>query len=223
MQEINPLQGALLDTRSQELKDKDYQFKEIVASANPVNWIEKTVYRKFPIFNQDSSGSCVAQTMAKMLGIMYWLKNNEYVHFSATHIYQRRANKPAGGMAGDDVFKIAQKGVTLEDLVASQNMSDYQMDSAVIPQYKQDVGSVFKIGNYINLPVKDIETMASVIQTTGKGLMTWFGFQIDEWTDIPVIKNASLEIDSQSTCRHSVTVVDFTLIEIDENDKPIIK
>ena len=207
------LSGALIDTRPEEEKQKDYQFGEIVAATNPVNWVEKpqSEWRKFPIFNQDGSGSCVAQTLAKLLGVLYWLKNQLYVHFSATHIYQRRVNKPSGGMAGVDAFDIARKGVTLEELVPSQDMTDPQMDGAEIPEYKQDVGEVFKIGNYVSLPTKDIDTIASVIQTTGKGVMVWFYFMRDEWTDAPTIKYPDLNLSAGDTSRHSVTAVDFTL------------
>lgn len=207
--------GALLDTREAEEKVKDFHFEEIVAAANPVNWVEKpqNEWRKFPIFNQNGSGSCVAQTLAKLLGILYWQKNNEYVHFSATHIYQRRANKPASGMAGVDALDIGRTGVTLEVLVPSQNMTDAQMDAAKIEEYKNDVGKVFKTGNYVLLPIKDIETVASTIQTTGKGVMVWFYFDVSEWTNVPEIKIANLNISAPSTARHSVTAVDFTLYQ----------
>lgn len=206
--------GALPDTRPASQKEKDYQLREIVAGVNPVNWTEKPQdqWRSFPIFNQDGSGSCVAQTMAKLLGILYWLKNKTYVHFSATHIYQRRANKPASGMAGVDAFTIAQKGVTLEQLVPSQDMTDGQMDAAIIEQYKQDVGTVFKIPNYVNLPLRDIETVASTIQTTQKGVMVWFYFTIDEWTPTPEIRNPNLDQYAPNVVRHSVTATDFTLV-----------
>lgn len=207
--------GALLDTRSEEEKAKDFKFEEIVASVAPVVWTEKisTSWRKFPIFNQDGSGSCVAQTMAKIMGIMYWLKNGVYVHFSATHIYQRRANKPQGGMNGVDAFKIAQEGATLEVLTPSQDMTDTQMDNVKIEQYKHDVGKVFKLGNYIMGPVKDIETIASIIQTTGKAVMVWYYFKHAEWTDVPEIKYPDLDINGATTSRHSVTAVDFTLYQ----------
>ncbi len=207
-------QGALLDTRSESEQLKDYKFEEIVSSVAPVDWKEKkeSSWRKFPIFDQDGSGSCVAQTMAKLLGILYWLANGIYVHFSATHIYQRRINKPTGGMNGDDVFKIASEGVTLEELVPSQKMSDAQMDAVVIPEYKKKVGEVFKISkNWITLPVKDIETVASVIQQTGKGIMLWFYFKHDEWDKDPSVKYPDLVLNTSSTSRHSVTGVDFTL------------
>lgn len=202
--------GALLDNRTDEEKLKDYRFEETVSSVAPVNWIEKKTWRQFPIFNQNGSGSCVAQTMAKMLGILYWLKNQVYVHFSATHIYQRRSNKPAGGMIGVEAFTIAQKGTTLEVLCPSQGMTDAQMDAIKIEKYKEDVGSVFKIGNFIVDPIKDIETIASIIETTGKPVMVWFYFNHDEWKTVPKILR---EVDINNSSRHSVCAVDFTLYD----------
>lgn len=207
--------GAAIDTRSESEKAKDWHQSEVVAAINPVTWTEKPreTWRKFPIYNQNGSGSCVAQTLAKLLGVMYWLKEGIYVHFSATHIYLRRSNKPAGGMAGVDAFNIAKKGVTLEELVPSQSMTDEQMDGVVIPQYKQDVGSIFNVPNYLQLATKDIDTIASTIQTTGKAVMVWFYFQHDEWTERPVVINPALDLYRTSTIRHSVAAVDFTLVD----------
>lgn len=207
--------GALPDERSETEKAKDFRFDEIVTSIAPVKWTEKisTSWRKFPIFNQDGSGSCVAQTMAKIMGIMYYLKNGVYVHFSATHIYQRRANKPAGGMAGVDAFEIARKGATLEVLTPSQDMTDVQMDNIKIEKYKEDVGEVFKLGQYIVGPIKDLETVASIIQETGKGVMVWYYFKHNEWTDVPEVKDSTLNLYAATTSRHSVTAVDFTLYQ----------
>lgn len=204
--------GANLDTRSADERAKDYRFEEIVSAVNPVVWTEKPreAWRKFPIFDQDGSGSCVAQTMAKLLGILYWQKNGEYVHFSATHLYQRRINRPLAGMGGVNVFDIARQGVTLESLAPSQGLSDAKMDGYAIEKYKEDVGKVFAIGNYVVLPINDIDTIASVIETTGKGVMVWFYFTYPEWTNIPTV-NGNVDILGAKTIRHSVTAVDKTL------------
>ena len=208
------ISGATPDTRKTSEKEKDYKFEEIVASINPVDWRERgpDEWRKFPIFNQDGSGSCVAQTQAKEMGIMRFLKDGVYVHFSATDIYQRRLNKPAAGMVATEARGIAGKGVTLEVLSPSQNMSDAQMDSVVIEPYKRKVGEVFAIPNYVEMPAKDIDAVASVIQTTKKGVMVWFYFKIDEWTERPSVKYPDLDLNAPSTPRHSVTAVDYTLV-----------
>lgn len=207
-----PFTGALLDDRPEEEREKDYQFAEIVAATAPVEWVEKQECRRFPIFNQDGSGSCVAQTVAKLAGIMYAENNGgDYVHFSATHVYQRRVNKPSGGMIGINALDIARESITLEELVPSQEMTDAQMDGVVVPKYKDEVGRVFGFGNYVVLPVRDIETIASTIQQTGKGVMVWFYFTGSEWKrNVPVIKNDNLDINKAA--RHSVTAVDFTLL-----------
>jgi hypothetical protein len=206
--------GALMDSRPDILKERDFKFEELVTSAAPVNWMEKKPeqWRKFPIYNQNGSGSCVAQTAAKLLGISYFLKNNEYVHFSATDIYQQRINRPNGGMSGSDVFKIiAKNGATLEELAKSQSMTDKQMDSVFIPEYKRAVGRVFKVSNYLIDPIRNIETIASIIQETGKGVMVWFFFTRDEWTDVPTIKPQNLNLGDLKALHHSITAVDFTL------------
>lgn len=206
--------GAVVDTRSEDEKLKDFLAKEVVASAAPVNWVEKpqSQWRKFPIFNQDGSGSCVMQTQCKELGIMRFLKDNIYVHFSATDGYQRRVNKPQPGMQAIDAREIGRKGITLEALSPSQNMTDIQMDSAIVEPYKRQVGEVFKIGGYLHLPSRDIESIASTIQATSKGVMLWFYFKIDEWTDHPFIKYPSLNLNGSDTLRHSVCAVDYALV-----------
>lgn len=213
------LLGALSDERTQEERKSDYRLEEMVASVSPVPWVEKKLedIRKFPLFDQDGSGSCVAQTLAKLLGIIYWLREGVYVHFSATHIYQRRMNS-GGGMYAIDALNITTDGVTLEELVPSQAMSDYQMDNVDIPNYKARVGEVFQIKNYVQMEYGNIDTIASVIHTTGKGVMCWFYFTEKEWKanddgefTVPEIKDDLYSPASRGALRHSVAVVDFLL------------
>ena len=207
--------GASIDARPESEKLKDFKFEELVASVNPVNWVEKpqSEWRKFPIFNQDSSGSCVAQTEAKEMGVMRWLKDGTYVHFSATDIYQKRSNKPAGGMGAIDARNIVKNnGATLEVLTPSQAMTDQQMDTATVEPYKRDVGKVFAVPNFVELPAKNIESLASFIQTTKKGAMVWFYFEYREWTDHPVVMNPTLDLSAVATNRHSVTAIDYALV-----------
>ena len=203
--------GALLDNRNSLERLRDFRFEESITAPDPVSWREKSEseWRKFPIFNQNGSGSCVAQSMAKLLGINYFLENGSYVHFSASHIYKRRMNRPTAGMLGYDAFKIAQSGVTLEELTPSQEMNDEEMDSIDIPEYKQKVGELFKIKNYLQFNAGDIDKVASIIQRTKKGVMVWFYWMPEEWMNIPVVKYPSLLVEK--AYRHSVVAVDYTL------------
>ena len=201
--------GATLDTRPAEKKLKDYKFKEIVAAANPVNWVEKSEseWRKFPEQNQDGSGSCVEQTVRKLAGIQAFLKEKQYVEFSAG-FYQLRSNKPQSGMIGVEAFDIwMNSGIPLEVLVESDNMNDAQMDDIQIEQYEKDIAKVFAISGHVGIDNGDFETVASVIQTTGKGVMVWFYFTSSEWSQlIPTIKSPNLTVETGA--RHSVTAID---------------
>ncbi len=208
-----PNPGALIDTRPESEKAKDYKFGEIVSAIEPVNWVEKpqNTWRKFPINNQNGSGSCVAQTLRKMYGVYIWLNTGTYVDISASHIYQRRSNKPAPGMGGEDVFAIGQKGTTLNDFAISDNMTDSQMDAVVVKPFMEKVGETFKLGKYIVVSPTDIDTIASIIQATGKAVMGWYYFKNDEWTAVPAVKYPGLDQYASTTARHSLAHIDYTL------------
>jgi hypothetical protein len=206
--------------QSEDAKKGNYAFSEIVASASVVEWFVKKMpkgfqyvlnsktWRKFPTRNQDGSGTCVAQTLAKLMGILAYLRWGVFIIFSAAHIYIKRINKTWGdgmGMVSDDAYKIAQNGVTFEELMPSQNMSEEQINALFETELHKMVN--MKINNYIYLPVGNLEAVASVIQTTKKGVMTWFRFGRNEWKDVPVI------LVSDPENNHSVAGVDFSIYE----------
>jgi len=209
---INFQNGALIDTRTEEQKQKDYNIKEIVASVAVVDWKEKpeSEWRKFPDQNQGASGSCVMFSLKKIASVLLWLKEKTYVPFSGA-FYQLRSNKPAGGMIGVEAFEIWRKnGLPLEQLVPSENMTDAEMDAIKVEQYEKDIAKVFAISNHIGIDNGDFETVASVIQKTGKAVMAWFYFTSEEWSKlIPTIDVQNLNIIT--ALRHSVAVVDYFL------------
>lgn len=204
--------GAAIDTRPEDKKLKDFFLKELVASANPVNWVEKAKadWRRFPVQDQNGSGSCVMQTIRKLGGVLLWLKENNYVVFSGAY-YNLRSNKPAAGMIGVEAFDIwKNNGLPLEQLVPSEKMTDAQMDAIVVEPYEKDVAKVFAIGGHIGIDNGDFEAVASVIQTTGKAVMVWFYFTSQEWSkEIPTIIDPNLNLESAN--RHSVAAVDYFL------------
>ena len=93
-----------------------------------------------------------------------------------------------------------------------KNMTDDQMDSTKIEPYKEEVGKIFKIGAPVKLPTGDIDTVASVIQTTDKAVMGWFFFLISEWQNIPIILDKLLSLVGVKTNRHSITLHTHTLL-----------
>lgn len=180
-------------------------FEEIVKNPNPVKWIEKQVYKTYPPFNQSNSFSCVAQSLAKMVGIYYQQKYGKYIPFSPAFIYKRRVNRPNAGMIAYDAFNIAKEhGVNLYDLEPSNGMNDAQIDLLKEEKHFKDIASVFKIGERIE-PSINIDTIASILNTTGKGVMLWFSFSYYEWSEVPTIQV------NNPNLRHSVVAVDFTL------------
>lgn len=201
-----------------EEKAKNWAFAEVVglANANPVNWVEKKqpkglqyflnpkTWRRFDVRNQDGSGSCVKQTLAKLAGILAYIRFGVFIVFSAIG-YSKRQNRPQAGMLHVDAYKIGQQGFTLESIAPSQNMNDAQMDSFIENDMHKELSMKFK--NYIVLPEKNIDLVASVIETTKKGLMTWFLFGKGEWTDVPKT------LTNITPNHHSVASVDYTLYD----------
>jgi len=214
--------GIVEDPRSQEEKEQDWQIQELIASVGPVVWREKqkpaseqftfkdTTWRKFPTRDQDGSGTCVAQTAAKMLGIDNFLEEGKFVELSAVSIYHYRINKTWGngeGMVGSDALELMKdKGATLEVLAPSQRMSEAQVNSYSPLVSDVQTALVFRAGGYLQLPTKDIDYLAQRI-STGKGIMLWFEATMEEWNqDVPFLTNRL-----PRTVRHSVTGVDFIL------------
>ncbi len=208
--------GALPDIRTQEEKKKDYSIHETVGvvSSEAVNWVEKPEisWRKYPVQNQYSSYACVAETARKMLRVAYKNKYKRDLDFSSTYIYQQRINKPTGGMGGIDVFKIMQKGTALNSMVTSDLKSDSLIDYYKVNDIDRKVASIFKTGNYVQFPTKDIDIIASTIQKTKKAVMVWFYFTSPEWSPfVPVVKDVFLNRSTNKALKHSVAVVDYTL------------
>lgn len=200
------------DTRPQEAKEKDFLQKEIVATIAPTPWAQKdpSTWRRFPIRNQAQSGSCVAQTLAKVVGVDYWQKHGEdmanFPILSANTIYNRRSNAPAAGMIGVEAWNLAKEhGLALEAISPSQEKSDAQMATTPEPEWVEDTAKIFRIDNFIQPPIRDIDAIASTIAKTGKAVMVWFSFDLNEWTDEPTLKTQTPKE------RHSVSAVDFTL------------
>ena len=92
---MNNYQGALLDTRPEEEKAKDFILADTeLAGASFANWQEKPMseWKNYPARNQTSSSSCVAQAFSKALFTL------GYDVVSAHPIYRSRKNFDEKGM-----------------------------------------------------------------------------------------------------------------------------
>ncbi len=190
---------------------------DIVGKANAVDWKSKTTYRSFPAFNQKRSNECGAFSGKKHMGIKYSLKYGNFIEFSEEDIYQRRYNKGSAGMYLPDLMNILKSGPTLKILTNVDNVTDADADNCKIEAWKRDVGKIFASDQEIYIPAGDFDTIASVIQTTGKSVISLMFFMADEWAaSIPQYKYPSLRWDGFSTLRHFINIVDYVYINNQE-------
>lgn len=204
--------GCLEDTRKTEEKAKDWH--KDLAMSGVVNWVEKDFddINTFPVRNQDGSGSCVAQTLALIMGIENFLEEGKYIEFSAKDIYTKRSNKDSMGMIGVEALEIARKnGCTLESLIPSNEQSESQINNIKRSLSDIEVAKVFKIKDYWQLPFS-LEQIATIMENgrkngVAKPLMTWFMFPRKEWNSIPQKSTSTFDI-----VHHSVTAVDYGIL-----------
>jgi len=202
-----PATGLIPDPRPLEEKERDYKVEEIFR-AEPVRWQERKPeqWRRFPIFNQDRSSSCVAQTIAKLLGVENYLEENLFVLYSAGDIYSQRKNYPSEGMWFKDGMEIGYKlGAVLEQLMPSQRKTEAELNSyrnKRTPLMKE-IALPGKGGNYLALPF-DFDIIAQEIQK-GKAVCLGFRFNSGDWISGEVMTRKG------GTYGHAVAGVDFCL------------
>lgn len=160
-------------------------FREVVVNQDVITTNEPRRW-------QNGSSSCVAQTFASfffdLLGIVA----------SATPLYQKRSNRPYGGMSYTDVIKHFRDGLYLEKDVPSQYMNDSQMDNAGIPAL-----SNVTVPEYEPFIVKkDFYEVAKAVRNN-KVASIWFSCTVPDWERYIID-----DIVSTGVVRHSVKVFD---------------
>jgi len=208
--------GALDDNRSEEDKAKDWQSSafidwENVALGDDVqdmtfDDIHLLKVKGFKAPNQSTSLSCVAQTLAMMMSIEIYRETGVWHELSSSFIYNRRSNKPYGGMIGINALELNKDlGALFETLMASQNMTERQIAEVVeYPHFKR-VAKAFAGLGFAFVPF-DMKKMAyinsSVKNKLHKPIMTWYRFPRNEWTPEPKISTSKTDL-----VHHSITGV----------------
>lgn len=201
------------DDRTLQEKSQDYKWDELNVLGAVV--LEERMPVAYTPRNQDGSGSCVAQTTAKMLEIWDYKHDKEATVYSAAPIYQNRSNRPATGMVGVEALSLAVKGnVYLESDVPSQNINDPDIDKSPIDVLKRRVEHP---NGYVVLPILPIRFDAVVQEVLTSGaVMVWFKSDYQEWC-----KNVPMQINDNEGVRHSVCAVDA--VSFKGNDYIIIE
>lgn len=196
--------GLQADTRSQAEKNKDYAAEEVFSEQPPVyRKVFENEWLKYQIRNQAQSGSCVANTVAKMFEVSYTLRTGQSKKFSHAPIYIKRNNKPSAGMVGTNALDIAIKtGTCLEIDVPSENMTDTQLDAITIPLNFNDLNNLVVPSNYFVLKSLNFDYLASLVNRLGSA-MYWVDTNYTDWNlDIPRAGKQGGGV------RHSITIVD---------------
>lgn len=190
--------NGAFDDRTEEEKSKDHKLDEVFAFGSVV--FQERAPVSYIVRNQDGSGSCVAQTDAKMLEVWDYKHDGVLTVYSATPTYQNRTTRPAPGMNFVDGLGYSkEKGTYLEADVPSQNMSDKQMDEYVVKAPVQGLRPT----NYVVVADRTFHNVASVVQVYG-AVMLWFKCSYEEWSqDVPT------GLSDSEAVRHSVTAVDI--------------
>jgi hypothetical protein len=208
--EENLFPGALEDTRSPKLKQKDWH-KEVVLG-NFVEWKEKTFkdVQKFPVRNQDGSGSCVMQTCDLMMGIENFLEEGKFIEFSAD-LYNYRSNNTPGMIGVDALELLRKKGLTLEVLLPSMNKNDSQIAELKRKTSDDEIAKIFTIKDYYQSAF-NVDAIATIMESgringVAKPVMVWFEFPRVEWDSKPDVTNSTYDL-----VRHSVTAIEYGIM-----------
>lgn len=193
--------NGAFDNRSEQEKSLDFKWSE-VSTLGEVTLEERGSKYSYTQRFQDGSGSCVAQSTAKMLEVWDYKHDNTPTVYSATPIYQKRVNRPGAGMVGVDALGLASNGnVFLESDAPSQNMDDAGIDSVV---YESGKKLPEHPTNYLVMPIS-FDVVVQETRAVG-ATMVWFKSSQAEWfMDVPTGNSDSEAI------RHSTVAVDALL------------
>ena len=153
----------------------------------------------------------MAESRRKLKRILMKVNRGEDLDFSAVDFYRRRSNYPAGGMSAPDAIEIDRKqGMILNALVPSENFDTEAKANAYVQKpFTDELAKFFIIPNEVTFTPGDLDSVASTIQKTRKGVMVWFYFGADEWArEVPVILKQWLSPANQEVLRHSVVAVE---------------
>jgi hypothetical protein len=176
--------GVIPDPRPEEEKKRDWKAEELF-SFPLIEWRKKSESEmpNFPIFYQDYSSSCVAQAVAKAVGIENWIEEGKFIRLSARHPYSQRSNKPGLGMYFLEGLKLGSQGITFEQLMPSQGLDESLMNDASDKTPIDDIVSKpARGGAYLQISnaSASMEEIASIVEG-GKPVVLGVQFGDNEW------------------------------------------
>jgi hypothetical protein len=184
--------GVVEDPRSIEQQQLDYSYNDLARGDITLNWKEynKDNLTNYEIQNQDGSSSCVAQAVAKILGMHEVKEGRPYKRLCPKFIYTRRENYPEGGMWLPNALSIACKhGACEETLMPCDDKGETFMNNKAEPEEVVENAAKYRGKYYFSIPI-NIDKIAEVLEQ-GYGVLLGFRFDYDEWDEVPHINPLS--------------------------------
>lgn len=198
--------GLQLDIRSSSEKEKDWFAIEVYSPDTMLpafREVGENEWRKYQKRYQDGSGSCVANTVAKMFEVRKQLSTGQSIKFSHAPIYKKRSNKPSVGMIGVNALEIAcDTGTCREVDMPSEGLNDKQLDALALPTNFEQLNNDLKPSAFLQNP-KNFDYVAATVEKFGCA-MVWVETDYASWCkDIP-----TPFAPKRGEVRHSITAVD---------------
>lgn len=210
--------GANLDTRPPaQAHAEDIHADEIIASVANVEWkeIAPAAIRVFGEQNQNQKSDCVAESRRKIKRILFKVNRGIDLDFSSVAFYRKRSNYPAEGMIAADAISLdMNRGMTLDKLVPSDIITSEAKANELMPEaYNDDIAKIFAVqGGEVIFNPGDLETVAGTIQLSRKGIMLWFYFTAQEWSqEVPTVMDNLFGPRDPLSLNHSVVGIEPAL------------
>lgn len=203
--------GVLGDPTTDPRVVNGYSIDEVLASSAALNWVKKEPQQlvKYPVWNQHQTSACVAFAKAKQVSIKIFELTGVWIDFSPASIYQLRANNGEGMYIPDANDIVNKRGVTLEALMKSQNLTEEQINTVkrtrVADLFAKAIAEA--VVSYLYVPV-DINRIGQTIEAKKAVSLLIFGTRDEYAQRVPKVisKNVTRE---NAPIVHEIVAVDY--------------
>lgn len=210
--------GAAIDYRPDEQKDKDFRPEEAFASNPFIDWREKSLKEieadiKATSISQGYTSRCVTEYAGIFFEVAELKETGQRIVFSRRDIYSRRYNRPQGGMAMFDLFKIMREGTCLETQLPSTAFNEAEINQPyVVTDDMKAARAKYAAGNSFTWSKWDIDDVAGMVEQGIPVCLFWYfdGSSHEEWWNTaPKVVNTSVQPYHEDTSRHQAAAIDY--------------
>jgi|GEM_PF-943669 len=213
--------SGVLERPDYKADKRNFCSKELIVSAPPVNWKEKSP-DSFESnwegqYTQDGSGSCYGWSLSLLLENANEREEGKKIKFSARDIYANCCEPyPIMGLYVEKTMKWLNKnGATLEHLLPSNNLDELTMRK--LDDYKsgdRQVALIYKSNGFAYLPVRFTFNDIAQILEQGQYLSSSVVMTNEGWSN----KNGWVEPPLPNTPQeqlgyHAITLTKYGLVE----------